>query len=590
MGEDNLFMYNPSFYNFLKRKKSPLFSQESSQLTGNDLYLTPPTISQSLIDEADTFNSKFENPNITLGEWKFPEVKRLDGGIGNIGNSDPFNAYNSTAAPTKLEDVQDTLKPNSITAPTTTNNPAISSGVMKGIGMASDFLGGFIQKSEYSGENGGITRTLDSTYDTIANGVAVIPGWGTLLSVGLKGASLLGKGLNKIGGGTDAMTKADAFLGSSFFNLTPVGMINGFGGKRTQSFEKSREAYELLGGDYQGTEHLADNALSKSNKKYGLFSSNARHKANSLINKAKNQQSILNQIYDDTKDTFDIREGMYSINELNRRFNLQGGYDQTSVRVAKKGAKLEPVISEEDVEFVIDEESVEFIIEEENIPEFEEGGVLNKPRSIKELIEYAKQQNPRFIQRLSEDPKGIDFIDDEGNQAKGSHYLESRGEYVIPRIQEIDGELKFLNPQIALDRAIEKGNYLKMLPEEAILFAKEYKQGWPNFFQKFKKGGSFNLIPEGALHARLHHMDIDGITKKGIPVISEEDGVIEQHAEIEHSEIIYRLEVTEKLEKLMKQYEETNDDQYAIEAGKLLVKETLYNTDDKTNLINEVNT
>jgi hypothetical protein len=29
-----------------------------------------------------------------------------------------------------------------------------------------------------------------------------------------------------------------------------------------------------------------------------------------------------------------------------------------------------------------------------------------------------------------------------------------------------------------------------------------------------------NLIPEGSLHARLHHMeDAEGLTKKGIPVV-----------------------------------------------------------------------
>ena len=37
----------------------------------------------------------------------------------------------------------------------------------------------------------------------------------------------------------------------------------------------------------------------------------------------------------------------------------------------------------------------------------------------------------------------------------------------------------------------------------------------------------------------------EGLTKKGIPVIDEEG---EQQAEIEHSEIIFTLEVTKKLE------------------------------------------
>ena len=83
-------------------------------------------------------------------------------------------------------------------------------------------------------------------------------------------------------------------------------------------------------------------------------------------------------------------------------------------------------------------------------------------------------------------------------------------------------------------------------------------------------------------------MDVEGITKKGIPVVSEKDGKIEQQAEVEKEEIIFRLEVTQKLEELEKKFyseESTQEekDEYALEAGKLLVKEILYNTQDNTN-------
>ena len=102
---------------------------------------------------------------------------------------------------------------------------------------------------------------------------------------------------------------------------------------------------------------------------------------------------------------------------------------------------------------------------------------------------------------------------------------------------------------------------------------------------KFKEGGKMNIIPEGELHARLHHMEQDGITKKGIPVISiEEGGEVVQHAEIERNEIIFHLELTKKLEELM----EDGSDEAAIEAGKLLVDEILNNTEDRTGLLNEV--
>lgn len=104
----------------------------------------------------------------------------------------------------------------------------------------------------------------------------------------------------------------------------------------------------------------------------------------------------------------------------------------------------------------------------------------------------------------------------------------------------------------------------------------------------FQKGGSFNILPEGALHARKHNIDLDNITKKGIPVISEkEDGTVEQQAEIERDEIILRLQVTEDIEKAQKKYKETNDETIPIEIGKMLVNEILYNTKDNLNLLNK---
>jgi hypothetical protein len=115
--------------------------------------------------------------------------------------------------------------------------------------------------------------------------------------------------------------------------------------------------------------------------------------------------------------------------------------------------------------------------------------------------------------------------------------------------------------------------------------------------EKFEKGGKVNIIPEGALHARKHNIDtpeLDGkITKKGIPVIVEGENGIKQVAEIEKNEIIFTKEITEKLEELRDKYSDDESsskekDAIAIEAGKLLVQEILYNTQDNTGLLNEV--
>ena len=101
-----------------------------------------------------------------------------------------------------------------------------------------------------------------------------------------------------------------------------------------------------------------------------------------------------------------------------------------------------------------------------------------------------------------------------------------------------------------------------------------------------------SVIPEGALHKNKHHLDEVGVddselTKKGIPVIDNEGN---QQAEIELNEIIFTLEVTKELESRYKKYYEegtsqSEKDKLALEAGKLLWKEILYNTDDKTGLI-----
>ena len=109
---------------------------------------------------------------------------------------------------------------------------------------------------------------------------------------------------------------------------------------------------------------------------------------------------------------------------------------------------------------------------------------------------------------------------------------------------------------------------------------------------EFKNGVSINVIPEGALHARKTNLteinpELEGITKKGIPVISkEEGGEMIQHAEIERSEIIFNLETTKKLESLREQYNKSEDktekDNLAIEAGKLLAQQIMENTIDNT--------
>lgn len=109
--------------------------------------------------------------------------------------------------------------------------------------------------------------------------------------------------------------------------------------------------------------------------------------------------------------------------------------------------------------------------------------------------------------------------------------------------------------------------------------------------QKMQEGGKMNLLPTGALHARKHNLSgelSEDITKKGIPVISyDEGGGIIQHAEVERDEIIFNIDLTKQLEKLKKDFDD-GDENAALIAGQLLTKEILQNTIDKSKLIQNI--
>lgn len=113
----------------------------------------------------------------------------------------------------------------------------------------------------------------------------------------------------------------------------------------------------------------------------------------------------------------------------------------------------------------------------------------------------------------------------------------------------------------------------------------------------YKSGG--NIIPSGALHARKNNLDqvneglASAITHKGIPVVSIVGDKIIQQAEIEHSEIIFSKQTTDKLEEYLKKWNRLKEEEEVtfdleVECGKFLASEILHNTEDKTNLIKQV--
>lgn len=479
-------------------------------------------------------------------------------------------------------------------------------------GQAMDLIGDMIPTDTYDDKYGNLTQAADQTYDTASDiAMKANPLVGTIM----KGAGALAKGIRNLTGTTDGETKVDSIMNSVPAQILGVGIINNLGAEKTDTISKDTEAFAEVGGSYTGTESDIDTAVGKSGKKYGLLSRRKLEKVNSQIAEANRQQDIVENIADETRDRRELASTSSIQTQLQRQFDLYGGWDFNAALTAKQGAKLtlarsllkriqqknfskfkeKDSIIEPTIIHLVERPTAIQLLSIEDVPEFKDGGSiieltdLSKPakRSVDELIAYAKKQNPAFIQRLSEEPKGIWFWDKDGKPAQGSHYLaweydDDGTAIVFPVIQEVHGTLQYLGDK-ALKAALQSNNYLRMSPEEAKDFSENYKQGWPEFFQIFKHGGSVNIIPEGALHARKHNLDLEGVTSKGIPVISNEG---EQCAEIEKEEIIFRLEVTETLERLYKKYQTSTPkekDQYAQEAGELLVEEILNNTIDKTN-------
>lgn len=354
---------------------------------------------------------------------------------------------------------------------------------MQKFGMVADAVGSFIPQNYNTGKygKGKLANQLDSTYDTISNAAMALGPYGMIAGGAMKGLGLLNKGLAAIGGGTDQMTTTDAVLNSSFLGWTPIGMINGFGGSKANTYNRDDEIDANSGGSYQGFLSAEDEASEKSGKKYGLFSRGALNKANELIDNVSVQQIQLGVIEDTNKLNQNIAQNNAPFVSMRSKIANDGGLQYA--RIGKEGMTFDKAMT------------------------------------------FAK------------------------------HVLQRRP---VRKLEKGDKNSKV------------KKNTPYSLPELPLL----------------KQGGSFNVIPDGSLHKNKHHLDeidekFEDVTTKGIPVITEKDGEVIQHAEVEKEEIIFRLETTKKIEELMKK----NTDEAAIEAGKLLVKEILHNTKDNANII-----
>lgn len=461
------------------------------------------------------------------------------------------------------------------------------------IGAGADMMTNFLpQPTEYSGDAGHIAAGIDSAWDGASNAMMGFPPIGTAIGGIMKGAKFLGRAANALGAGTDGMTTQDAILGSPLFNLTPFGIINGVFGERADTFTKDQEVFAQMGSSYGGTSSQADAAASKSGKKYGLFSLGAKNEANRLIRETSSQQNLIKDIQEDTNEQ-NLRALSMTQQASQQYVNrMNGGFQQGMIRAARQGALL------------FDKQSIKraklFAAKGAKIEELGWPDYIQEDQGFMNFIKTC----PKEIKQYSEDKE---FLYDLWTSNGKYETFDKSNKAILPLFIKSDDDTFSINPDLIYFMEMQGDEFdmnsdQKVQNNQSNLTTESENEDLGSEdegLQAFKEGGQLNVIPEGALHAHKHNLekineDLKGnITHKGIPVVSVDDeGNIEQQAEVERNELILNLETTNAIEDLRKKYHDedskTKKDRLAEEAGKIFAKSVIENTDDRTNLMNEV--
>lgn len=539
-----------------------------------------------------------------------------------------FNAKMGDLFSLKLQNDRNTsraiaqMNTNGITTPKSTS-PSLQQSFQRLGGwntasQAVDLANSLLFSKQYS-EDSAITTGLNNLWNTGAKIVSTV---NPLFGFAMEAGSLVANTARSLGTGTDQQTDFDKFGDSTIGQLSGIGLINGMFGKKTRDFSANKATIEQVGGSYGGTVRNINEASEKAGKKYGLFSSGKRKQANRFIDRTESQQSTMTNIAKDASDLSSIAANMSDLNHIQYGFNLNGGYDQRYMRAAKFGAKLKRVkrinFRKQGGEIVgaINLDNWQPVITEA-VEQFENGGELEWTPVIT-LQDGGQVEKWDFETWFNSIPSeyrapqydyqmAFNVLDKEllKNHAKNPN------QFHLPSVsgkEDKDGRIPFLklgkrdkNKEVNMeftefyenDRGKDFRNKYDVIYDKDRYYyvPKKFEDGGelPKKESELEETNQKNIIPEGALHAHKHHMEnADNLTKKGIPVV-DNDG--EQQAEIEKNEIIFTLEVTKRLEELYSKYQDyeysqKEKDEVAIEAGKLLVEEILFNTDDRTGLIN----
>lgn len=615
----------PNYNNALDWHINNMQSWQDSPIPKYSDYVINPEANSNTVDfQVGLVTSKSDNPETALkGKTLLQDsVKDLSKDFSTLGSAVASKLY-PKIAPTKGKFAQ---KFNNSTFGK--NYDLWSAGLNIANTMFTSIAG---EKDEYSGEKGNVTRTMDSTYDTIQNFAGAIPVFGQVTSLAMGANKLLGNVANKLGAGTDGMcvcagTKVFKANGEevNIENLKQEDGIIGWN-SNTRKIEPQTIKHLITPRQKKCIELIFDTGqILRCSIDHPIYSINEHFIPAVELN-------IGDIVLSSTLDSKVYKSTVISIKPIGIQtvYNLQADNNHTYLAngiithntttdailgssllqftpfglINGFGGKKARTLTKDDEAFATVGSSYTGTNQTVNDALAKSGkkyGLFSRDAlsdANNEILEAIRQQTT--MSNIADDATERFNIRNSMSAINGNrrrYYLQGGTNWanvrmgrsgmsleLIAKAKKILSEPKKLQNKDTLSH--KEGGQMQVKPTWIVLVEPELIESG---IDVFKEGGSINVIPDGALHARKHNMDIEGITPKGIPVVSEKDGEIEQQAEIEREEIILRKEVTKQLEELEKKFydEETSKeekDQLALEAGKLLVEEILYNTQDNTN-------
>ena len=217
--------------------------------------------------------------------------------------------------------------------------------------------------------------------------------------------------VQELGGGTDQQTTIDKWMDSGLFSWN-IGAINGFFGKESDKFGVDKAALEAVGSSYGNTTKDILDSASKANKKYGLFSSGERKRANKIAKATTAKQNIMGDIADTATDQRLAVQSMGEQAGLAYSMMTSGGYDQKYTYAAKQGGSLEwnPVITLDWEPATEWEPQIELNWE---LPTFKEGGNVNINEELEWIPEIKKEeQYPKELQETLKRKYTKEFVNE----------------------------------------------------------------------------------------------------------------------------------------------------------------------------------